>query len=209
MNPNQNPMPSTDQQSSVTTFDLVAFLNSIGNVAADRVNPAFKSRYSSLSEVLLTIKEEAKKHNLALRQVVRSDEGKIVVVTSFLHTSGREFDAGEVSFKSDGLNPQQLGSALTYLRRQSACTACCISVDLDDDGAKASTPSTAPASGKYAKPTPSEWFAFIPLDQREKAVAYLTSKGWLPEGGTLNDLLDDKIELIAGNHAGFIKAIAK
>jgi hypothetical protein len=45
------------------------------------------------------------------------------------------------------------------------------------------------------------------LDQREKAVAYLTSKGWLPEGGTLNDLLDDKIELIAGNHAGFIKAI--
>ncbi len=45
------------------------------------------------------------------------------------------------------LTAQQIGGAITYIRRQSIQTACGISVDLDDDGAVASGfRATAPAT---------------------------------------------------------------
>ena len=40
--------------------------------------------------------------------------------------------------KAENLTAQQVGGALTYIRRQSIQTACGISVDLDDDGNRAS-----------------------------------------------------------------------
>ena len=117
-------------------------------------------------------------------------------MTSFLHISGKEFDGGKLSFKTDGLDPQKLGSALTYLRRQSVSTACMLSTETDDDGAKASTPAK---SKEY-------WFAFIPLDQRAKATEYLISKNWAND---LESLPSDKVELILSNKPAFIKAISK
>lgn len=186
--------------------DLVSFLNTIGNVHADKVNPAFRSKYSSLAEILDTVKAEAAKHNLAVRQIIQSEDGKVSVLTSFLHRSGVEFDGGKVSFKSEGLNPQQLGSALTYLRRQSISTACGISTDVDDDGAKASGSPAKAAAAAESK----NWFAFIPFDQRIKAIQYLATKGWIEnESVSLQDVPADKVELILGNKPSFLKAISK
>jgi hypothetical protein len=178
------------------TADFVQFLNTIGNVTADKVNPHFRSKYSSLGEILDTIKEHASKHNLAVRQMIQSEDGRVSVVTSFLHISGKEFDGGKLSFKTDGLDPQKLGSCLTYLRRQSVSTACMLSTETDDDGAKASTPAK---SKEY-------WFSFIPLDQRAKATDYLVSKNWATD---LESLPADKVELILSNKPAFIKAISK
>jgi len=120
--------------------DLVGFLNDVGNVHADRVNPAFKSRYASLAEVLETVKEVAAKHNIAIAQVLDSEDGKVTVLTTFRHIDGTVFQAGRLSVKAEGLTPQQIGSAITYLRRQSIQTACGIATDLDDDGAASSKP---------------------------------------------------------------------
>jgi hypothetical protein len=128
--------------------DLVNFLNDVGNVHADRVNPAFKSRYASLAEVLETVKAVAAKHRLAIVQTLDSEEGKVTVFTAFRHIDGTTFPSGRLSVKAEGLTPQQIGSAITYLRRQSIQTACGIATDLDDDGASSSKPTTfsAPAS---------------------------------------------------------------
>jgi hypothetical protein len=60
------------------------------------------------------------------------------VSTAFLHASGERFDFGTLLVKAEGLTAQQIGGAITYIRRQSIQTACGISVDLDDDGAAAS-----------------------------------------------------------------------
>ena len=120
--------------------DLVNFLNDVGNVHADRVNPAFKSRYASLAEVLETVKSVAAKHRLAIVQNLDSEEGKVTVLTAFRHVDGTVFPSGRLSVKAEGLTPQQIGSAITYLRRQSLQTACGIATDLDDDGAASSKP---------------------------------------------------------------------
>lgn len=126
--------------------DLVSFLNDVGNVHADRVNPAFKSRYASLAEVLETVKGVAAKHRLAVVQLLDSEDGKVSVLTSIRHADGTVFPAGRLSVKAEGLTPQQIGSAITYLRRQSLQTACGIATDLDDDGAASSKPAAFTAS---------------------------------------------------------------
>ena len=192
----QDPIIPTARQ------DIVRFLNAIGNVHADRVNPAFKSKYASLAEILSTVKAEAAKHNLAVHQSLHSADGLVRVSTVFLHNDGTTHDSGSLAFKSEGLDAQKLGSAITYLRRQSIQTACGISTDIDDDGAKASQP--------HARSTSSgPWYDFIAADQRAKAVAYLKSKGWLIENDSLSDLPIGHQSVIAENQAAFLKAILK
>lgn len=183
--------------------DLVAFLNAIGNVSADRVNPAFKSKYASLSEILDTVKAVAREHNLAVHQSLSSADGQVRVSTVFLHDSGEIHDSGTLAFVAPG-DAQKLGSAITYLRRQSLQTACGISTDIDDDGAKASGPSVqrAPARGDF-------WYSFIPADKLDKARSYLISKGWIEEGYPLTSLNNEHQMVIAENQSAFLKAISK
>ena len=183
--------------------DIVDFLNAVGNVHADRVNPAFKSRYASLAEILDTVKSVAKAFNLAVQTPLSSADGLVRVSTIFLHKDGTTHEAGNLAIKSDGLTAQQLGGAITYIRRQSLQAACGISVDMDDDGASASRQGPAKASAPVGP-----WFSFLTALEAERAHEYLTKKGWLPESAQdLAELSPDKVELIVGNKPAFLKAI--
>jgi hypothetical protein len=121
-----------------STASLVAALAELDNVKANKINPAFKAKYVSLDALLDAIKPVLLDHDLALIQTLVSEDGKVGVSTAFLHASGERFDFGKLMVKADGLTAQQIGGAITYIRRQSIQTACGISVDLDDDGAVAS-----------------------------------------------------------------------
>ena len=139
----------------VARSDLVQFLNTVENVTADRVNSHLRAKYASLAETLDTVKPAAAKHNLALRQMINSVEGMLCVQTFFLHSNGEQIEAGSLTIKTEGMTPQQLGSALTYLRRQSIHTACGISTDQDDDGHTSSSPVQArPAQAPIQSATP-------------------------------------------------------
>lgn len=129
-------MPS--KEPTTATSALVAALAALDNVKANKINPAFKARYVSLDALLDAIKPVLLDHGLALVQTLVSEDGKVGVSTAFLHASGERFDFGRLMVKADGLTAQQIGGAITYIRRQSIQTACGISVDLDDDGATAS-----------------------------------------------------------------------
>ena len=135
---------------------LVGFLNEIENTTADKVNPHFRSRYASLSEVLSTIKPIAKKHGLAYLSITSVsnplEQNLMLYVHSFfVHESGVQIQAGTVGMNITNYSPQQIGSALTYLRRQSAQAACGISTEIDDDGASASG-TTQPAASPPTRP---------------------------------------------------------
>jgi len=140
------------------TASLVQALAALDNVKANKINPAFKAKYVSLDALLDAIKPVLLDHDLALIQTLVSQEGKVGVSTAFLHSSGERFDFGTLLVKAEGLTAQQIGGAITYIRRQSIQTACGISVDLDDDGAVASagfrpTPSAQAAAPAFS-PTP-------------------------------------------------------
>ena len=152
----KQPTPTT------ATSALVQALAALDNVKANKINPAFKAKYVSLDALLDAIKPVLLDHDLALYQSFVREEGKdgksdkVGVRTEIIHVSGERFDFGSLMVKADGLNAQQIGGAITYIRRQSIQTACGISVDLDDDGAVASGFRSAPssASAPAFSPTP-------------------------------------------------------
>jgi hypothetical protein len=185
---------AVSQEQSNPYFDLIAALSSMENVGANRINPAFKgSRYVSLDALLDSVKPVLQAHNLALVQVLETEEGKVGVSTSLLHTSGHLFAFGKLMVKADGLTAQQVGGCLTYIRRQSIQTCCGISVDLDLDG-NDSTP----------KPqAPQPYLGDIKYEQA--AIALLISKTWLKPGQTLTDLNDQGRSIIQSE--AFIQAV--
>ena len=150
-------MSTTPKTAQTATAALVSALAELDNVKANKINPAFKARYVSLDALLDAIKPVLLEHDLALIQTLVSQEGKVGVSTAFLHVSGERFDFGTLLVKSEGLTAQQIGGAITYIRRQSIQTACGISVDLDDDGAQASgfrSAAVSPATPATATSTP-------------------------------------------------------
>jgi hypothetical protein len=177
--------PAVSQEQSNPYFDLISALSSMENVGANRINPAFKARYVSLDALLDAVKPVLQAHNLALVQVLETEEGKVGVSTSLLHTSGHLFAFGKLMVKADGLTAQQVGGAITYIRRQSIQTACGISVDLDDDGHQASAP----------KPQAPKVF-MGELRFEKAAVEILTLKGWLKPGQGLKDLSAEHLAAI-------------
>jgi len=202
MKPKPMPTDTNPPPASNAATYLVNALADLENVAANKtVKANFTARYVSLDVLLDAIKPILHRHGFALRQVLVSEDGRVGVHTSFLHTSGETFDAGKLMFKADGLTPQQIGSGLTYVRRQSIQTACLISTDLDDDGASASKPA------KPAAP-PAPWYSFLTAVEAERAHSYLVAKKWLPESAQdLAELSKDKVDMIVANKDQFLKAI--
>jgi hypothetical protein len=177
------------QEQTNPYFDLIGALAKMENVGANRLNPAFKARYVSLDALLDAVKPVLKEHNLALVQVLETEEGKVGVSTSLLHSSGHLFSFGKLMVKADGLTAQQVGGAITYIRRQSIQTACGISVDLDDDGHQASA--TKPQAPKVFMGE---------LKYEKAAVEILVTKGWLKPGQGLKDLSSEQAAVLT-NHA--------
>lgn len=145
---------TTTPKPQTATAALVAALAALDNVKANKINPAFKARYVSLDALLDAIKPVLLDHDLALIQTLVSEEGKVGVSTAFLHASGERFDFGKLMVKADTMTAQQIGGAITYIRRQSIQTACGISVDLDDDGAVASNGPRLATPFATSTPTP-------------------------------------------------------
>lgn len=131
------------KEPTTPTADLINALAEFENVKANKINPAFKAKYISLDLLLESCKPILHKHNLALIQTLVSEEGKVGIETSFMHVSGTSFPFGKLMVKAENLTAQQIGGAITYVRRMSIQTAAGISVDSDSDG-NGLTPQAAP-----------------------------------------------------------------
>lgn len=130
---------------------LAAALAEMTSPKADKVNPAFKSKYASLDGILDTVRPILAKHGLGITQAIVASEGRVGVRTSVVHSDGI-IEMGEVTIavKPD-TTAQQIGSSITYLRRQSIQAALGIATDTDDDGATASGTARPVIPSKYGR----------------------------------------------------------
>ncbi len=117
---------------SDTITDIVKALakaqSQFKTAAFDKKNPHFKSSYASLESVHSAIREGLIANGLAICHLL--EDGKMI--TTLFHESGQWLGC-ELALPA-GLNPQQLGSALTYFRRYSICCLLAIPSGEDDDG---------------------------------------------------------------------------
>lgn len=112
-------------------------------------NPFFHSSYADLATVSKAVFPVLTKHGLSISQIT---EGEGSVTTILMHTSG-EWISGTLSLKPVKVDPQGIGSAITYARRYALSAICGLATEDDDDGNAGSEKPRVQA--KAVAPTPS------------------------------------------------------
>lgn len=92
---------------------------------------AYKFKYADLSAVISAVRPALAKNGLAFAQLLDGDD----LVTMLLHESGAVL-SGRVALPREG-TVQQLGSAITYLRRYALQAVLGVAAEEDDDGESA------------------------------------------------------------------------
>jgi len=133
---------------------FVAAQSDMNGLRKDGKNPFFSSNYITLDSILEYVRPILTAHGIALLQtnsgVLQNAETEIIgltVTTRLLHTSG-EWIENDVTLpviprtdrsgKAQPLDPQSLGSGLTYGRRYALTALLGIGAETDDDGNAAS-----------------------------------------------------------------------
>ena len=133
MNNEQTPKPAT------ILPRFAKALAAMSSPKANKTNPAFRSKYASLDAILDHVRPILAKHDLALYQSLYAVEGRVGVSTFVVGPEGDQaISSISIALKPES-TPQSVGSAITYLRRQSIQAGLGIATDADDDGAAGST----------------------------------------------------------------------
>jgi hypothetical protein len=112
---------------------LHKFHGLMGKVGKDAVNPHFKNKYASLSNIIEATTPHLNAVGLSIIQLP-CESG---LETMLLHTSGEYISSVSLTPCKDASNPQALGSALTYAKRYSYAGALNLNIDEDDDAQRA------------------------------------------------------------------------
>lgn len=105
----------------------------MGGAKKDSINPFFKSKYADLESVWGACRGPLTKHGLSVIQTTKvSPEGVLCVITTLAHSSGQSV-SGEFPLIGHKLDPQGIGSAVSYARRY-ALAAIVGVYQTDDDG---------------------------------------------------------------------------
>ena len=106
----------------------------IGKVAKNAKNPHFKNTYADLNALIEAVEPILLEKGLVLLQPIK--EGKVFTIITSITDS---FSIESYIDLPNNLNPQQLGSAVTYFRRYTLQSLMSLQA-VDDDGQHASQP---------------------------------------------------------------------
>ena len=105
-------------------------------IEKDSENPFFKSNYFDINKMIEVLKPILKTQGLAIYQPVVFQDNKNILKTIIADTESEEMIESSISLP-DNLEPQKMGSAITYLRRYSLQSMLFLQAE-DDDGSLAS-----------------------------------------------------------------------
>lgn len=113
---------------------LVAAIHDLVHPHPRGVNPRFKSRYIELGDLTSAVRAACEPHGLAVLQMVEQGETNHVSVrTVVIHQSGQYIESTAFHQLAKG-GIQDLGAAVTYLRRYALAGIFGIAGEPDDDG---------------------------------------------------------------------------
>lgn len=113
-------------------------------------NPAFKSKYADLSEVVEAVVPALNKAGIGVMQFPEFDGEWVSVTTTLMHESGASV-TGTLRLRPSKADPQGVGSAITYGRRYSLLAMTGAAPE-DDDGNSASGPRQQTTPQEAPKP---------------------------------------------------------
>ncbi len=99
-------------------------------------NPHFKSSYADLSSVWDACRTALSENGLAVLQTIEMREREPILITTLAHSSG-QWMRSEMPIITNKMDPQGIGSALTYYRRYCLDSIIGIASEEDDDAERA------------------------------------------------------------------------
>ena len=117
---------------------------------AELTNPPKKSKantgtysytYADLPAIIDHVRPVLAKHGLGISQDVLMEDGRLLIRTRIIHSSGECLEFGPLA-GSVGGEWRSIGSGITYARRYALAAALGIAADEDDDAATAPPPSS-------------------------------------------------------------------
>lgn len=111
----------------------------LGPVLKDKTNPAFRSKYADLGAVLEAILPALNRAGLSLIQSPSYDGSLVGVTSILLHESGEWMEA-TLHMKPVKMDPQGIGSCITYARRYAALAIAGAAPEDDDGNAASAAP---------------------------------------------------------------------
>jgi len=186
-----------------------------GHARAAAINPAFKSKYVPLEDLIDYVNPIFNKHGVWIQQKSHIEDGGICIETVF-QGHGSSISSGMVFVVADKKSPQGYGSAMTYARRYSLSLATGVGGDKDDDGNKAQhswSLQSANASRAVPKPEQSANGRYKIKLGDTLIVSADTSEGFLemcrqhlskPEEKSCQDMFRDSLESIKAAHEAAI-----
>lgn len=129
---------------------LVKLQGEVKTIIKSAQNDHFGNTYAELKDVQEMALPLLSKHGLALTQWPRTEGGKHFLRSYLVHTSGVGMvdDIDLLLTKND---PQGLGSAITYQRRQTTMAILGLSAEDDDDGNKAANRQSKPTAEQLSE----------------------------------------------------------
>ena len=172
------------EQIEVLAKALCKFQSEISGAKKGSENPFFHSKYANLEEVISCAKEALMNNGLSVSQFPISNDRQAGVETILMHESG-QWISGKCLLACSKVDPQGMGSAITYARRYSYQSILGIPSE-DDDGNSASKPEpAAPAKKKKSAPISAE-------DKKKKSdpgnVAVNDELAWIEAMGMALDI---------------------
>jgi hypothetical protein len=126
---------------------LAAFHADLPKVGKGSTNPAFKSTYADLADIVSVVLPALAKQGLAWITTPRVSDDGFTLEYELRHTSGEAVTGSWPLPDPEKATPQQMGSAVTYAKRYALSAVTGIAPDDDDDGNAASSgPGAAPRS---------------------------------------------------------------
>lgn len=107
-------------------------------------NPAFRSKYADLAEVVEAVVPALNANGVGVLQFPSYDGQRVHVATTFLHEGGSSV-TGTLSMPLTKSDAQGVGSAITYARRYSLLAMAGAAPEDDDGNAAARRPANEPA----------------------------------------------------------------
>jgi len=145
---------------------LCAAQMNMGRVTKGSINPAFKSRYADLSDVVSVVVPALADQGIAMyHSMIRDDQG-MVMRTTLSHGSTDTHIHCDVPLIVDRNNMQGMKSATTYAKRIGVESLTAIAPDTDDDGNAAAKAPPAPRQQVPAKMTANQFEQITDLIER-------------------------------------------
>ncbi len=150
-------MEKKETQSSSNIYTKLLDFQKLGiSIKKDANNPHFRSKYADLSEVISKIRPALSQVGITLIQM----PGEKGLTTALVDAESGTEITGFLPYLG-AVDPQKLGSNLTYLRRYSLVTM--LGLEDDDDDGNQATAKSAPVAKKAPAPsmTPEQAMALL------------------------------------------------